>query len=325
MKVLVTGGAGYVGSHVVAALLDSSHEPVVFDNLSEGHREAVLPGVTLVEGNIGDASVVAAALGKHDIDAVMHMAAHCYVGESITSPSKYYRNNVTASLALLDAMVEVGTKRMVFSSSAAIYGEPGVDLITEDLPKNPINPYGETKRVFESALSAYCPAHGIAAVSCRYFNAAGCWPERGLGEDHDPETHLIPLILEAARTGGEIRVFGTDYPTADGTAVRDYVHVRDLASAHVKALESAQEGVHEAYNLGSASGYSVKEMVDTCREITGRDINAIDSPRRPGDPPTLVASNDKARSGLGWVPEHSDLRSILESAWTWLSKNPEGY
>jgi len=330
MKVLVTGGAGYVGSHVVAALLDAGHEPVVYDNLSEGHREAVpggggADGVPLVQGDIADGDALKAAMSDHGIEAVAHLAANCYVGESVEKPLKYYRNNLIGSLALLEAAVAHGAKRLVFSSSAATYGQPDADLITEDTPQAPVNPYGETKLAFERALSYAAPAFGLAPVSLRYFNASGCWAERGIGEDHDPETHLIPLVLRAALTGGEIKIFGTDYDTPDGTAVRDYVHVRDLAAAHLLALEAGREGEHLAFNLGSETGFSVRELIDLAREVTGRDIKALDAPRRAGDPARLVASNSLAKDVLGWAPRHSDLRSILASAWEWMSANPDGY
>jgi len=325
MKVLVTGGAGYVGSHVVAGLIDAGHEPVVYDNLSEGHRESVPAGVPLVEGDIGDLAAVRAAISDHGAEAVAHLAANCYVGESVEKPLKYYRNNVVGSLAVLEAAVSCGARRIVFSSSAATYGQPEAELVTEDSPQHPVNPYGETKLAFERALSYAAPAFGLAPVSLRYFNASGCWPERGLGEDHAPETHLIPLVLRAALTGGEIKVFGTDYQTPDGTAVRDYVHVRDLAAAHILALEAGREGEHLAFNLGSETGFSVRELIDLAREVTGREIRAVDSPRRPGDPARLVASNSLAREVLGWTAGHSDLRSILASAWEWQRAHPEGY
>jgi len=325
LKVLVTGGAGYVGSHVVAALVDAGHEPVVYDNLSEGHRAAVPQGVKFVEGDISDLASVGEALASHDVEAVAHLAANCYVGESVQNPMKYFRNNVVGSLVLLEAMLASGVKRIVFSSSAAVYGEPRTDLITEDAPKLPVNPYGETKRVFESALDSAAPAYRLAAVSLRYFNASGAWPERSLGEDHDPETHLIPLVLRSALGGPEVRIFGTDYPTPDGTAVRDYVHVRDLAQAHVLALATAEEGRHLAFNLGSEGGFSVSGVVSLAREITGRNIRAAAAPRRSGDPPRLVASSARAREVLGWKPEHSSLREIVESAWKWHLSKPDGY
>jgi UDP-glucose 4-epimerase len=321
MRVLVTGGAGYIGSGVVEELIRAGHGAVVYDSLYKGHREAVHPEALFVHGDLLEREPLQQAL--RGVDAVVHMAADSLVGESVTNPAKYYRNNVVAGLALLDAMRETEVKRLVFSSTAAVYGEPAKQPIEESDPTAPTNPYGATKLAFEHALPWYARAYGLRSISLRYFNAAGA--TRRCRERHDPETHLIPLVLQAAgRLIPEVTVFGTDYPTPDGTAVRDYIHVLDLAQAHILALEKAEPGRHAIYNLGSAHGYSVREVIETARAVTGREIVAIESPPRPGDPPRLVASGQRARDRLGWAPERS-LEDMIRDAWEWHQAHPDGY
>jgi UDP-glucose 4-epimerase len=324
MRVLVTGGAGYIGSVVTEELLGDGHEVVVYDNLAKGHRGAVVEGAAVVEGDLLDAETLRRAFTEHRIEAVIHMAAHSLVGESVTNPARYYRNNVTAGLALLDAMRAAGVARVVFSSTAAVYGEPAKQPVEESDPTSPTNPYGETKLAFERALGWYEQAHGVRYCSLRYFNAAGATPR--CGEVHDPETHLIPIILQAAAgRRPHIEVYGDDYPTRDGTCVRDYVHVVDLARAHVLALGIL--GDHSAvYNLGcGGEGYTVREVIDAARLVTGRDIPVLTGARRAGDPAVLVASSGRVRRELGWEPRYQDLRLIIESAWDWMRAHPEGY
>ncbi|MCK6528124.1 UDP-glucose 4-epimerase GalE [Myxococcota bacterium] len=324
MRVLVTGGAGYIGSVVTAELARAGHGPVVLDSLETGHRGALTAGVPLVVADLRDAGAVRAALREHRIEAVVHMAGYIQVGESVTAPGKYYRNNLAAGLGLLDAMVECGIGRMVFSSTAAVYGQPSGAPIAEDAPTGPGNPYGETKLSFERALAWYGRAHGIRSASLRYFNAAGA-TER-LGEDHRPETHLIPLVLQAAAgRRAEVTVHGDDYPTPDGTCVRDYVHVADLARAHVLALPALGPS-HRVYNVGcGGDGYSVRQVIEVARQVTGRHVPVKVGPRRPGDAPVLVARSDRIRRELGWSPERQDLRDIVASAWEWMRAHPEGY
>lgn len=326
MRVLVTGGAGYVGSVVVESLLAAGAERVVvLDDLSKGHAEAVVAPATLVRGDIADAARVSALCRDERIDAVVHMAAKSLVGESVTKPSLYFHANVTKGLALLDAVLEAGVKRLVFSSTAAVYGEPATTPITEALPTAPTNPYGESKLAFERALHWYDRAYGLRYASLRYFNAAGATARNG--EQHDPETHLIPLVLDAARGAREsVSVFGEDYPTADGTCIRDYIHVEDLAGAHVLALEAlARGGESGIFNLGGGGGYSVKQVLEVAREVTGRAVRAQSAPRRAGDPAVLVASSERIQSALGWQPRKQDLRVIVGDAWAWLMKHPQGY
>ena len=315
MRVLVTGGAGYIGSVVAELLLAAGHEVRVFDNLSKGHREAVPEGAELVVGDLLEG--VGQAL--HGMDAVVHMAAHSLVGESVSAPAKYYENNVVAGLRLLDAMRAAGVGRLVFSSTAAVYGEPEAQPIEEGAALAPTNPYGETKLAFEKALRWYGAAYGLRHGSLRYFNAAGA-TER-CGERHDPETHLIPLLLQAALgTRGAVTVFGDDYPTRDGTCVRDYVHVRDLADAHLRVLQALEEeGAARVYNLGcGGEGYSVQEVIDVARRVTGRAVPVVLGPRRAGDPAVLVASSARIERELGWRPRHQDLGGIIESAWRFM-------
>ena len=320
-KILVTGGAGYIGAHACKALAKAGYEPVAYDNLVYGHREAVRWG-PLVEGDVGDRGRVAATIRQHAIGAVMHFAAFAYVGESVEKPEKYFQNNVVNTLAMLEAMRDCGVERIVFSSTCATYGLPETMPIREETPQRPVNPYGETKLMIERALYWYGIAHGLRSVALRYFNAAGADPDGEVGEDHQPETHLIPLILDAAAgRRGQIDVYGTDYPTPDGSAVRDYIHVQDLADAHVKALRYLENGGAScALNLGTGHGHSVRETIAVARRVTGRAIPSRDSARRPGDPPVLVADATRAREVLGWVPALGSLEEIIGTAWAWHQK-----
>ena len=319
--ILVTGGAGYIGSHMVKMLLERGHQVIVLDNLSSGHREAV-PGGRFVHGDIGDHDVLDRIFGEHTVDGVMHFASHIQVGESVSHPQMYYRNNLVNTLALLDAMVAHGVKRLIFSSSAAIFGEPQHLPIDETHPKMPINPYGRSKWMVEQILESYDRAYGLKSVCLRYFNAAGADPDGTLGERHDPETHLIPLVLRAASARLDaVRVFGRDYPTPDGTCVRDYIHVVDLCQAHLLALERLQcRASSAAYNLGNGAGFSVQQVIDAAQEVTGRRIAVNDSPRREGDPAVLVADAALAREALGWKPRYHELETIIRHAWVWEQK-----
>ena len=322
MRVLVTGGAGYIGSVITDQLIDDGHSVVVYDNLSKGHADAVAPGATFVEADLMAGDALRAALSQHEIEAVIHMAASSLVGESMISPGRYFRNNLIASIGLLDALVEANIRMLVFSSTAAVYGEPERQPITEKDPTSPSNTYGETKLAVERAMHWYHVAHAVRYASLRYFNAAGATSSRG--ERHDPETHLIPLVLRAARDPRfPVTVFGNDYPTRDGTCVRDYVHVSDLARAHVLALEALErEDIsQQIFNLGCGDGYTVQEVIDAARRVTGRDIPANVGPRRPGDPAVLVASSERIASLLGWHPRKSSLESIVTSAWAWEHDN----
>lgn len=319
MRVMVTGGAGYIGSVITWELARLGHEVIVYDDLSKGHADAVAGAGDLVHANLLDVHTLRETLRKRGVEAVVHMAASSLVGESVAEPARYYRNNVEAGLVLLSAMQEAGVRDLVFSSTAAVYGEPAKQPIEETDPTVPTNPYGETKLALERAFPWFARAYGMRFVSLRYFNAAGA-TER-CGERHDPETHLIPLVLEAARSGREITVFGDDYPTPDGTCVRDYIHVLDLARAHVSALEALGAGSVSAaaYNLGcGGDGYSVRQVINAARAVTGREILVRVGPRRAGDPAILVAASDRIGRELGWRPELQDLRVILESAWRWL-------
>ena len=312
MKLLVTGGAGYVGSVCAKVLAEQGHRVVVVDDLSTGNADAVPPGAEFVEGDM--VQVARAALSDGSFDGVLHFAAKSLVGESVEAPERYWYANVVKTLELLEVIRETRTPRLVFSSTAATYGEPASVPITEDAPTMPTNPYGATKLAIDHAIGSYARAHGLAATSLRYFNVAGAYA--GLGERHAVETHLIPLVLQVA-TGAreEIRVFGTDWPTADGTAVRDYIHVRDLADAHLLALNSARPGEHRIYNLGNGTGFSVREVIECCRRVTGRPITSRDSERRAGDPAVLIASSDRAIAELGWKPRHAGLEDIVSDAW----------
>jgi len=323
--ILVTGGAGYIGSHVVKELLHQGHKPIVFDNLQTGHRKAS-KNVLFIEGDLSDQKKLAKTFQANSIDAVMHFAADCLVGESVQNPVKYFNNNVKNGLKLIDIIEEFKVKKIVFSSSAAVYGEPEEIPISEKHPCAPTNPYGETKLIFEKLLQSFHDAGKLNFISLRYFNAAGADPEGELGEDHSPETHLIPLVIKAALDGISVPVFGTDYNTPDGTCIRDYIHVTDLANAHILALRKLeQEQISGIYNLGNGNGYSVKEVIETVKKVTGRKIAATDSPRRPGDPARLVASSEKIREDLGWIPKFPNLETIVETAWQWHKKHPKGY
>ncbi len=324
MRILVTGGAGYIGSVVTEELIKAGHEAVVYDNLSYGHRRAVRSPAELVEADLLDGETLRSVLRTHEIEAVMHMAAYALVGESVTHPARYYQNNLVAGLSLLNAMNECGVKRLVFSSTCATYGEPEKVPIEEGSPNHPTNPYGESKLAFERALRWYEGAYGLRYASLRYFNAAGA-TER-CGEWHSPETHLTPLVLQAAiGTREHVQIFGDDYPTRDGTCVRDYIHIVDLARAHILALGILSER-SAIYNLGcGGDGYTVREVIDTARAVTGREVPTKVAPRRAGDPAVLIASSEKIRSELGWQPEFQDLRVIIQSAWNWLIAHPQGY
>jgi UDP-glucose 4-epimerase len=325
MRILVVGGAGYIGSHTVRHLARAGHEVWVYDNLVHGHRRAV-PSGRLIEGDLAEPARLEAALRDPSIDAVIHFAAFTSVPESVDDPAGYYRNNVVGALNLLDAMRAAGVGRVVFSSTAAVYGIPDAVPITEAAPTRPINPYGFTKLAIERALSDYAAAYGLGTAALRYFNACGASDDASIGEDHRPETHLIPLILQVALgQRRDITLAGTDYPTPDGTCVRDYIHVDDLADAHLRVLERVEPGRSLVYNVGTGSGFSVRQVVDAARTVTGRPIPVVEGPRRAGDPPTLVASPDAARRDLGWSPEHTDITSIVASAWAWHSTHPRGF
>jgi UDP-glucose 4-epimerase len=325
LKILVVGGAGYVGSTSVERFVEAGHEVIVYDNLSSGHRAAVPEEARLVVGDIADGERIGLLLAD-GVDAVLHCAARSLVGESMTDPGLYYRTNVTGGVALLESMRAVGVTRLVFSSTAAVYGEPRRVPIAEADRTEPINPYGATKLAFEGAMRWFCAAHDFRAISLRYFNVAGA-TERN-GEDHDPETHLVPLVLRvAAGLATHVQIHGQDYPTPDGTCIRDFLHVRDIANAHLLALEATGEGDAslEVYNLGSAAGFSVREVVEAARRVTGRAIPARPIKRRVGDPPVLVASSRRARRELGWQPQHSTLEQMLADAWAWREAHPSGY
>src|SRR5262245_1768003 len=325
MRILVTGGAGYVGSHCLRALLAAGHEAVVYDNLSRGHKKSV-PNGLLVEGDLNDEGKLTALLKGRKIEAVMHFAALALVGESVEKPELYYGNNVVGSFHLLEAMRQAGVWRIVFSSTTATYGTPEKMPIAETTPQQPINPYGFSKLVVERLLDDYAAAHGFGFAALRYFNAAGASRDGQIGEDHTPESHLIPIVLQVALgQRPSISIFGNDYPTPDGTCVRDYVHVEDLASAHLAALERLEKGKSIKVNLGTGRGYSVREVIDACRKITGHAIPEVNAPRRPGDPPELVADARLARQLLDWTPEYTTIESIVETAWRWHQAHPRGY
>jgi UDP-glucose 4-epimerase len=322
MKLLVTGGAGYIGSIVASQLIDAGHEVVVLDNLERGHREAVR-NARLVECDLRDGAAVAEAIAE-GFDAVLHFAAFALVGESVEHPERYYRNNVVGTLNLLDAMREAGIARLVFSSTCAVYGQPDEVPISETAPPRPTSPYGASKLAVDRMISDFSHAHGLGAVSLRYFNVAGA--SHGLGEDHEPETHLIPNVLRAAMgLNPVVKVFGTDYATPDGTAIRDYIHIDDLSAAHLLALEHTRAGEHQIYNLGNGSGFSVREVIAAANEVTGIEIPSEDAPRRPGDPPMLVAAGDRIRSELGWKPEKPSIAGMVADAWEFARAHPEGY
>jgi len=325
MGVLVTGGAGYIGSVAVEDLAARGEQVAVLDNLVYGHRSAVHDGVPFYEGDIGDKTLIKRILADHQIDACMHFSAYAYVGESVKEPAKYFQNNFVETLRLLDALRAGGVNKFIFSSTCATYGVPQHVPIDEMHPQWPINPYGWTKLMVEQALAAYDTAYNLKFVALRYFNAAGATKARG--EDHDPETHLIPLVLKAALGRiPKVSVFGNDYDTPDGTAIRDYIHISDLSSAHLLALDHLRVGKQSEFiNLGNGSGYSVREVIETAKKVTGRDIPVEDAPRRAGDPPQLVGDSRKAREVLGWKPKFPELEKIVESAWNWHLSHPDGY
>ncbi|NVJ97142.1 MAG: UDP-glucose 4-epimerase GalE [Alphaproteobacteria bacterium] len=328
-RILVPGGAGFIGSHTLLALKAAGYEPLVLDNLGNGHRDAVLD-TRLIEGDIRDSALLDSIFANENIDAVIHFAAFIEAGESVRDPMKFYDNNFAGSLNLVKAMNRHGVRKIVFSSTAAVYGESGEARLTEDLPKLPINPYGQTKWATECVLRDSAAADGLQAIALRYFNAAGADPQGRLGERHDPETHLIPLVLQAAAGMREaISMFGTDYDTPDGTCVRDYIHVADLAQAHVAALEHLfrlddsperpENGFYDAFNLGNGAGFSVREVVDTCRAVTGKEFTVKEEARRPGDPATLIADATRAKSVLGWKPQIPSLEDIISHAWHFMT------
>ena len=321
MNVFVTGGAGYIGSVCVEELINAGHDVTVYDNLTEGHRAAVDNRAVFILARLSDTDNISEAIREAKPDAVIHFAANALVGESMTNPSKYFRNNVCNGLKLLDATIAAGVKKFVFSSTCAIYGPPDRIPMTEDLPQRPINPYGESKLMFEKMLQWYQRIHGLEFVAFRYFNAAGA--SEKFGEHHRIETHLIPNILQVALgRAKECEIYGTDYPTPDGTCIRDYIHIIDLAQAHILALEPGRQGF---YNLGNGDGYSVRQVIATCEKISGRPIPIVEKPRRPGDPPQLIASAAKAIRELGWKPQRPSLYQIVADAWRWHQANPTGY
>jgi UDP-glucose 4-epimerase len=326
--ILVTGGAGYIGSHAVLALQDAGYEVVILDNLVYGHRELVetVLKVELIEGDIANRTLLDQIFQSREIAAVMHFAAYAYVGESVSQPAKYYRNNVVGTLTLLEAMCDAGIKNFVFSSTCATYGVPEQIPVVENQRQQPINPYGMTKLMVEHILDDFDHAYGLKSVRFRYFNAAGADPEGRLGEDHSPETHILPLVLLTAMGKRDsISIYGTDYDTPDGTCIRDYIHVSDLAQAHVLGLEYLLKGGNtDVFNLGNGQGFSIREVIEAARVVTGRPIPVTLADRRPGDPPVLVGSGEKAQRILGWQPEYADLKTILAHAWQWHQKRHEG-
>ncbi len=321
MKVFITGGAGYIGSVCSELLLNEGHEVAIFDNLIEGHRRAVDSRARFIQGDLADRDQIERALSSTRPDSVMHFAAYALVPESMRDPSKYFRNNVSNGLNLLDAMLTTGVQRIIFSSTCALFGPPDRVPIDETAPARPANPYGESKLAFEKILRWYDQVHGLKFVCLRYFNAAGATED--LGEDHRPETHLIPNVLKVALgQRPSLEIYGTDYETPDGTCIRDYIHIVDLARAHILALGADASGF---YNLGTGGGSSVREVIAACRKITGRQIDTIEKPRRPGDPPRLIASSEKIKKELGWQPQFQSLDVIIETAWAWHQKFPDGY
>jgi UDP-glucose 4-epimerase len=327
MNILIAGGAGYIGSHCVRQAAAAGHRPVVVDNLVFGHRAAVAPGVPFHNANLGDEAAIGKILADEKIDIVMHFAAFTYVGESVNDPMKYYQNNVVATLNLLRAMLANGVKKFVFSSTAATYGTPDKMPLLETSPQSPINPYGQTKLDVENALKALARAHGLSFAAFRYFNAAGAAEDGSIGEDHDPESHLIPLAIDAA-TGKRpaLQVFGADYPTPDGTCLRDYVHVDDLSRAHIAVFDKLETpGAALFYNLGTGTPTSVREVLKAVEKVTGKKVPHIEAPRRAGDPPALYADSTKAKTELGWRVKYNDIESIVATAWKWHSTHPSGF
>lgn len=325
MKVLVTGGAGYIGSHAVRELLDSGHQVVVLDNLSKGHEEAIDKRAAFIRGSTEEVDLIVNKIKLHGVEAVMHFAADIEVGESVTDPFKYYRNNFSNAISLLEALQICGIKKFVFSSTAAVYGNPEKTPILETDLRNPINPYGRSKLMVEMVLEDACRAYGMGYTILRYFNVAGASPDATIGEDHQPESHLIPRILSAAREGTAVKIFGTDYPTPDGTCIRDYVHVVDLVRAHVLALEKLEPGKGNVYNLGSENGFSVREVIAACERVTGRKIVVEEAERRSGDPAILVASSRKIKADLGWERKYPEMETIVAHAWNWHTTHPNGF
>jgi UDP-glucose 4-epimerase len=321
MSILITGGAGYIGSHVLKELLDMSFDAVVIDNLQKGHRESLLGGM-FVFGDLADTDLLDEVFSTNNIEAVMHFAADSLVGESMMNPAKYYSNNVVNGLNLLEAMRKHGVDKIVFSSTAAVYGDPSETPITEDCPRNPTSVYGHSKLMFEDILKNYERAYGICSVSLRYFNAAGADLSGVIGEKHNPETHLIPIVLQVALgLRDHVDIYGTNYDTPDGTCIRDYIHVTDLAKAHILALTALKDGIKSCvYNLGNEKGFSVKEVIEMCHKVTKKDIPAVNAERRPGDPAILVASSKRIHEDLRWEPRYGDLETIVESAWKWHSR-----
>lgn len=325
MRILVTGGAGYIGSHAVRTLFQRGHDVWIYDNLSFGHRSAA-PTERLIVGDLSEADKLDHALLIHRIEAVMHFAAFAFVGESVTDPAKYYRNNVCNTVTLFERMRRHDVNRLVFSSTCATYGTPEKVPIDEDTPQRPINPYGRTKLMIEQVMRDYSAAYGWGCTALRYFNASGAAADGSIGEDHDPETHLIPLVIQAAtKKRPHIEIFGTDYPTPDGTCIRDYIHVEDLAEAHALAIERIQPGQFNAYNLGTGKGYSVREVVKTVEAITGKSVTVKEGPRRAGDPAELVAAPARAMKALGWKPRYPELDQIVATAWNFHRQHPDGY
>lgn len=321
MKILVAGGAGYIGSCCTEYLLDHGHEVVVFDALVKGHRQAVDPRAQFIQGQLEDAAAITDAIARHQPEGVIHFAAFIEVGESMTDPGRYFRNNVAAGLNLLEAAARHGVRKIVFSSTAAVYGMPQTIPIPESEPTKPVNPYGESKLIFEKILGWYEAIHGLQYTALRYFNAAGATTR--YGEDHNPESHLIPIVMQAASgQRPQVRIYGTDYPTPDGTCIRDYVHVLDLAQAHLLALERPVTG---AFNLGSGQGHSVRAVIEAVQTVSGRPVPVVEAERRPGDPPRLISDSAAARRTLGWQPAYDDLHAIVESAWAWRTAHPHGY
>lgn len=325
MRILVTGGAGYIGSHAVRELINAGHSVTVLDSLSKGHEEAVDPRATFLVGSTANTNLLVQYLNLHQIEAVMHFAADIEVGESVENPYKYYNNNFSNTINLLQAMIRVGIKKIVFSSTAAVYGNPESTPIQETQRRHPINPYGRSKMMAEMAIEDFCHAYGLGYTILRYFNVAGASPDATIGEDHKPESHLIPRILHAARDEGEVKIFGTDYDTADGTCIRDYVHVVDLARAHVLAIENMEAGKGTIYNVGSEKGFSVREVISACETVVGKKLNVKHEARRAGDPAVLVASSNKLQTELGWKPLYPNIQTIVQHAWHWHSTHPHGY
>jgi UDP-glucose 4-epimerase len=325
MRILVAGGAGYIGSNMTAMLAAEGHQPVIYDNLSKGHKAAVM-GCEFVKGDLADFDMLAATLKINKIEIVMHFAAFIEAGESVSNPLKYYQNNVSNTQTLLSAMEQARVEKFVFSSTAAVYGVPEKLPITEDLPTKPINPYGETKLVVERMCHCQARAGKLRYVALRYFNACGAGNNCTLGEDHQPESHLIPLTIFAAMGKSDaVKIYGTDYPTPDGTCIRDYIHIEDLCRAHLLAIEKLDKQPELIYNLGNGKGYSVREVIDTVKKVSGKNFKVIEAPRRPGDSPVLVCDSTKAKNELGWQPQWTNLEKIVASAWKWHSKFPNGY